>query len=348
MPTRTLARRLVCTALCLSTALLAACLERYESITIYPDGSALLRSEFRGTPDDFKKTADALPDTNGGWAITERTEKDKDGKPRTVRVAELAITAGAGIPDCYAPQLDPRNASALHFPTTFKTIRTDDGTRFELSRTYQRRDEAAYAYLRKKLTDNDQFKAIQSKDPSGLTPEQRTTLLRTFAHLEADKNARYIEVGARALVADGTWAQHIPLQLRAAALKFGDAFDIAKADALLRQPESAERDAQLNTIAGDFTTGIGAAIKAEFARLNIPEAQQARFERIATAERNLRAATEDLADERWEVRVVMPGEILAHNADRVENGTLVWEFSADAIMDRDQVIRASSLVRGAK
>jgi hypothetical protein len=341
--------RVALSVLCVLCATLAGCLERFEAITIKPDGSVLLRSEFRGTPEDFKKTADALPDASTGWTITtERTEQDKDGKPRQIRIAELSLTPGAAFPDSYAPAKDPRNASALKFPTTFKTIRTDAGTRFEFSRTYERRDEAVYSYLRKKLMETDQFKALQSKDPSTMTPEQRTTLLRTFAHLESDKYARSIEVGGRALVADGSWPQHIPLQLRASALKYGETFDIAKADTLLRQPETPERDAQLNAIASEFSSGLDGAMKAEMTRLSIPEDQQGRFNRIAQAERTMRAATEDLADEKWEVRLTMPGTLIAHNADRVENGVLVWEFSADAIMDRDQVIKASSIVPSGK
>ncbi|HVU65444.1 MAG TPA: hypothetical protein VHC70_15800 [Phycisphaerales bacterium] len=339
-----IARRIAVSALCLALASLAGCLERFEAITIRPDASALLRSEFRGTPDDFKKTADALPDAATGWTISEHTENDQDGKPRIVRVAELSLTPGAAFPDSYAAPHDPRHASGLLFPTTFKTIRTPEGTRFEFSRTYQRRDEAAYAYSRKKLTETSELKAMQGKDPSELTPEQRTLLLRSLARVEAEKQVRFIEVGSRALVADGTWPQHIPLLLRAAALDFASSFDISSADTLLRQPASPDRDSRLNQIAARFTSGLEAAVKSEFEKLHVPEDQRARFGRMADAEKTSRAATEDLSDERWEVRLTMPGTLIAHNADRVEDGALVWEFSADAIMDRDQVIRASSIV----
>ena len=60
----------------------------------------------------------------------------------------------------------------------------------------------------------------------------------------------------------------------------------------------------------------------------------------------MRNATEDLSDEHWEVRVRMPGEVIAHNADKVENGELVWEFPALAIQDRDHKLKATSRVQG--
>ncbi len=340
--------RLALAGFVLSAALLTGCLERLESITIAPDGGAMLRSEFRGTPDDFKKTADALPEQGGAWTVTQREEKDKDGKPRIVRVAELTVAPGGAIPDTYAAAGDPRGASGLKFPTTLRENKLGGYTYFDFSRTYARRDEARYAYFKKKLTENDAFKAMQGKDPSELTAEQRETLLRTLARIEGEKHALFIEAGAAGLEADHTWPQEVALSLRQATMGYAERFDVSKAATLLAKPQTPERDAAMNGMGGAFTEGLHATIKAAMDKFALPEDQAKRFIDAALAERAMRQATEDLADERWEVRVTMPGTIAAHNADRVEGNTLIWEFTAEAIMDRDQVLKATSTIGPAK
>ena len=62
--------------------LLGGCLERIERIGISPDGSAVLRTELRGAPEDFQKTADALPEPGGAWAIPIIPIADRPAAPR--------------------------------------------------------------------------------------------------------------------------------------------------------------------------------------------------------------------------------------------------------------------------
>lgn len=347
-----LARRftscVVVSVLGLGAAMLAGCLERVESITIAPDGSAMLRSEFRGTPEDFKKTDDALPEAGGAWAVTQREERDAEGKPRVVRVAELSVARGDGLPGTYGAPDDPRAASGLAFPTTLRVNTTGGHTYFDFSRTYVHREEAKYAYAKKRLMGGDAFKAMEGKDPADMTGEQRELLMRTLARLEADKHVRFIDAGAAALEAERAWPQEVALSLRTAALEFADRFDIAEASTLLGRPRTPERDAALEGVKREFMEGLHAAIKASLDRFALPQDQVKRFIDAALAERARRQATEDLADERWVVRVTMPGTIIAHNADRVEGNTLVWEFTAEAIMDRDQTVRATSSIAPAK
>jgi hypothetical protein len=340
--------RLALSAALLFAAMLSGCLERLESITIAPDGSATLHSEFRGTPQDFDKKTDALPEAGGAWTVTQREEKDADGKPRTVRTTELTVAPAAPLPSTYAAASDARAVSGLKFPTTLRINSLAGSTYYDLTRTYQRRDEARYAYLKKKLTSGGAFKALEGKDPSTLTVDDREKLLRTFARLEADKYARFIESGAAALESDHTWPQEVSLKLQQAAIDYAQRVDVSKAAALLAQPESPERDASLQSMSTAFTEGMHTAIKAALDTFALPEDQAKRFIDAALAERASRLATEDLADERWEVRVTMPGKVIAHNADRAEGNTLIWEFTADAIMDRDQAVKATSVVEAKK
>ena len=188
------------------------------------------------------------------------------------------------------------------------------------------------------------LKALDGKDPSALTAEERRAAVRAFARVEADKHVRYIEAGAAALEADGTWGQEIGLVLRAAAVDYGERFNTADAEALLAKPDDAQRQEAIKAMSEVFIDGLRQAVGDALESLAVPEPERKRFVEAALRERAMRKATEDLADERWEVRVTMPGTLSAHNADRVEKGVLIWEFKADAIMDRDQVIRATSFV----
>jgi hypothetical protein len=329
---------------CTPLLFLVGCLERVETITVNPDGSALLSGEFRGTPDDFKKTADALPENGSEWAVTERTDKDVDGKPRIVRVATLQVPAGVGLPSSYAAPGDARAATTLQFPTTLKTSRSGPNTYYDFARTYPRRDEARFRYHEKTLTETDEFKKIKDADPAALTVEQRTTLVRTLVKVEAFKKVDTIEAAAAALEADGSWPQEIGLTLRRAALDYAERFNIARAMEMLAQGPSEARDAAIGAETAVFTDGLHRAVGDTLAKLNVTEDQRLRFIDAAKKAMTMRAATEDLSDERWEVRVRLPGTIAASNADRVENGLLIWEFSAQAFFDRDHSLRATSWI----
>mgnify|MGYP001578215665 CR=1 FL=1 len=47
----------------------------------------------------------------------------------------------------------------------------------------------------------------------------------------------------------------------------------------------------------------------------------------------------------FEIHVCMPGEVVAHDADKTDKeDCLVWEFSGEALMDRPHTVRISSKV----
>ena len=50
-----------------------------------------------------------------------------------------------------------------------------------------------------------------------------------------------------------------------------------------------------------------------------------------------------LGDERFVVRVRLPGQVSVHNGDAVEeDGTIVWRFEGRDLWDREQVLVARS------
>ena len=327
---------------CTPLLFLAGCLERVETITFSPDGTALLSTEFKGTPGDMVKTADAIPEQGSAWAISERTDKDGEGKPRVVRVATLSVPAGIAMPASYAPEGDARAESALRFPTTFKIGRSGPNTYFDFARTYAKRDEARHTYDEKRLTETDAFKKIKDADPETLTDEQRSLLAHTLVTVEGYKKAVVIHAAAATLEADGSWPQEIGLTLRRSVLDFAQGYDLSRALALLKDPAGPARDEQIKQEASAFDDGLKRTAHDMLAKLGVTDAQRERFIAAAKKELAIRAATEDLADERWEVRVTMPGTLAASNADRMENGVLIWEFDSKAFLDRDHVLKATS------
>jgi hypothetical protein len=82
----------------------------------------------------------------------------------------------------------------------------------------------------------------------------------------------------------------------------------------------------------------------ELAELDVPPRQVGLFFQAHDEELARRAVTEDLDDETWEIRVEMPGEIVAHNAPNIDKAGVTWAFPAKALYDRDHVLMVTSRV----
>jgi hypothetical protein len=53
---------------------------------------------------------------------------------------------------------------------------------------------------------------------------------------------------------------------------------------------------------------------------------------------------DDLQDERFVVRVTLPGAVVAGNHDRLEGRTAIWEFDGEGLYGRDRTLRAVSVL----
>ena len=206
------------------------------------------------------------------------------------------------------------------------------------------RIDAPFTYARRVLEQQPDGKRLLEADPQTLTDPDRARLVRMFTTIEADKEVIFVEEAAMDLERRGVWTQDLGLKLRRAVLDAAASFDSSNALALLGTPASPERDVAISAQAEVFSTRLAQAVPTSLAAMNLPAEQTKAFETVMAAARAERAATEDLADEKWEVRVQMPGTVTEHNADAVEDGVLVWRFSAIAINDRDQVCRATSVL----
>lgn len=327
---------------------LGACLERIETIDVAPDGSAVLKSVFKGDASEFAGP-DALPGPGGPWRVSD--EADKSDAKKMTRTAELRIGAGSAFPATYLQTPDdPRTTRVLNFPTTLTitpvpaSVVTGGaaGTVYDFKRTYLHRADARYTLQRRLFEADDAFKDIRGVDPVKLSEEQRVRLVRALAKIEGEKYLQFADAGVAALGKE--WAQEPGLLVRQAVTDQIAGVDAAAVATLLGKPESEERDAAIGAAVKSFGDGIRAAVIERMTSLGVSKEQQSAFMAGAEAEADRRAVTEDLGDEQWEVRVTLPGAVVAHNGDRVEGRTVVWTFNGAYLMDRDQVIMATSRV----
>lgn len=323
---------------------LAACLERIETIDVAPDGSAVLKSVFKGDASEFAGP-DALPGPGGPWLVSD--EVDKGDAKKMTRTAELRVPTSGVFPATYLQTPDdPRSTRVLNFPTTLTITASEKpgcaGTVYDFKRTYLQRADARYTLQRRLFEADDAMKDLRGVDPVKLSDEQRVRLVRALAKIEDEKYVQFADAGIAALGKE--WTQEAGLLVRQAVTERVAGVDAAAVAMLLGKPQSEERDAAIGAAVKSFGDGIRAAVIERMTSLGIPHEQQRAFMAGAEAEADRRAVTEDLADEHWEVRVTLPGAVVAHNGDRVEGNTVVWTFNGAYLMDRDQVIMATSRV----
>jgi hypothetical protein len=344
LPHRLLATPAVLLAVAL--LLIPGCLERKETIRVDRDGSVRIRVEIEGDPGDFVG-GDALPDKHIGWKTQDEFETDDKGKETQHRIATRKFAAGQPLPDSYADPDDPQYGIALMFPTELEIERRPDGTYYYFKRVYEARAEARYSIHRELLKDIfKELEELTGKDPAELTDEERTRVVEILRLLEAFKRAEYVMTGAEAL--EEEWPQHYGLLLRQALMDHFQRADAAQLVELLGQPDTPERNDAINTFGDELLVAARDVLRQELVELRVPPHQIELFFDAHDEEQARRAVTEDLNDETWEIRVEMPGEIVAHNGtDRDETG-VIWGFPGKVMHDRDHVLMVTSRVsRGA-
>ncbi len=318
--------------------LLAGCLERKETIRVHPDGAADVRLEFRGDVGDFSG-GDALPSEESGWNVTSENLKSENKEERVLR-ADRTVKAGEDLPDSYAVSGDPEHEAALRFPGHVRVEKREDGTYYHFFREYQSREHQRFEHAKKLLGAEEKLGGLEG-DPAEMSDEQRATLLELLRGLEAHKRSEFVMAAARSIE---EWPQDYALRLRAALL---DEFDRAPLEpllALLSQEQSGARDERIDDIANDLFKDVDQRLDAELTELGVSRQQREKFEAAMDLQEARRAATEDIGDERFEVRIELPGEVILHNGKLSDDGFVTWEFDGQALYDRSELLMATSRV----
>lgn len=321
----------------LVAALAGGCLERKETVRVARDGSVELRVEITGDPEDFE-TGDVLPERSAGWQVRDRDETDARGRPRRHRVAVMRVAAGRPLPDAYTRPDDPQYEAALHFPTTIEIERRSDGIYYHFRRVYRRRERARFEIYRKVL--DEALKPLHDSKPQELTAEQRRSLAEALRLNESLRQAEYVMMAGEPLL--DRWPQDRLLRLRQAVLDHYRQTDVSALAELLGEPDTPQRNEQIRRRIEDLRKGVPELLRQRLRAMHVPRREIDAFVERYDLARATYAVTEDLADEKWEVRVRLPGQIVAHNADEIDGHEAVWHFSGEFLMDRDQVLMVTS------
>ena len=322
--------------------LLAGCLEREETIRVDRRGAVHMDVEISGDPGDFA-TGDALPTEATGWKVQDRIETDDEGEQTQHRRATCDFRPGEPLADSYAEPGDPQYGVALMFPTTLTIERRRDGTYYHFQRIYESRAQARYSIHQELLKEElDAIQQFGEEDPEELTEQQRRQVIGVLRTLEALKQAEYLAAGAAALQEE--WPQDYRLVLRSALLDHFTSADVTEVVELLGEPQSPERDQAINAFGTELIESARDVLQRQMKKLRVPAGQVELFFAAYDEEQARRAVTEDIEDESWEVRIELPGEIIAHNGTSVDGPFIVWTFPGKAIFDRDHVLMVTSRV----
>lgn len=357
----------------------AGCVKRLEIVAIFPDGTGKLVSSFEGDEADLRR-GDAVPTPDSGWQVREHLDvkpADSPGEPdkRELKlVASRRIAVGEEWPDSYAAEGTRLARIAVRFPTQVWTEERPEGTYHHFRRVYRGRRMARIKHLQEKILEQDSIKVLQEKDPAALTDDDRRMLVTAFIEVEREKSRAFLD---RAVVGlDSPLRQDAWLAARQAA---GRAYDRpGLADEVTEIAKSEDSGERLQTLEQRIRAEVEAGVRASLAGRSVHHAVIDRvIDGLKLAAEDFEIS-EDIGDEQWTVTVLLPGRIIAHNAqsspDHVEDvgedddedesielralmadlreymadgasfESVDWDFDGKALYDADLVLAATSFV----
>jgi hypothetical protein len=334
-------------ALCLSLFILVSCVERKEHLTIQPGGVVLYQVKLAADSEDELFKGDAIPHAKNGWLIERREEVDDEGHVTHHMTAESAFGPRDALPGHFALKADSDWNLYLQFPTHVTIEPRNDGEYYHFARTYEARPWASIAALEDRLVKAP-LADLANTEPKDWTTDQRKAVVRALASFETEKMLVFARAAFKRCLPNGP--QDAWLAIRAHML---DCLLIIDDEALAKLLEVKENPAEQKLVEEAITHEAE-----KFRQDMIKQLQEATRNVaglngsqvnafIAELERQIKqfAVTEDLADEKFEIRVEMPGEIVASNADSVEGSTAVWVFDGQIIRDKELELLATSRLR---
>ncbi len=354
---------------------LTGCVKRKETITVKEDGSATWRIEVSGDKEDMSaepigqsvvrnplharqwihRGVPILAEVDG-WSFSEKRDQKRgsDDKVRTeiVRTVEKQFDSVAAMPNTYPSEDAAGSELALQHPTSLTLEHTADGTYYHFRRTYEPRESAYVNYWYEQL-----YEEYGDVDEEDMTDEDTRKFVRDLVRVEELKQIAILQraetglkkplphmarIAARDAVAtvygrvdEGEIIQLLEL-MDDDNDENGDDDDSSAEESSLERMEALARDVENNVM---WT--VGRAVRGKASAAQTEELMNA-----FVLERRRYEITEDYEDEAWEIHLALPGKIVGHNANKVEDGQIVWEMGAGEFMDRRVELLATSFVAG--
>jgi len=317
-----------------------SCLEREEELRVEADGSVQVVHTIRGQGADIDGGEAGVP-SGRDYTITRTVENagtdDEKDDEKTILVATARYASVAALPDRFEDPSAEHSEASLRFPTELRIVEEADGRHFILTRRYLPREWARFDLHHRRAFPTEMKERLERQPPEELTDLERREVLSAFAEFERGKWEEWL----RDAVVATFPAEGRPLLAfhagRAALVRhFAEHASPEQLEALLAtSPEEIERasreferaldHALLEAVAGVDPDGLG-------------EPSRKRFLAALAGARRSTHVTEDLGDETFIVRVRLPGRVIAHNADGIEDGFAVWIFDGQDLRDREQRI----------
>jgi hypothetical protein len=367
------------TCLLLPLIALSACLENEEELEIRPDGSVLVTLSAQGDVDDL---TDGYPVPLGpGWrALSSDAERwlrelgpemggelvrarageldwgEEDNKAEARLVVERSFASVDELPRFFAPESDPYRTAQLERDTSLG-IR-DLGARrvFVFERVYRGFDYERFDVSRRLELPEEIEHKLSEQEP--LTPAERTQVAEQAG---AAYEAVAVEFARDALLGiytggDASLAPRavagIQEDVRRAARATVNPERIALLLALIERHGGGQQDEEsgaeveqaLEQLEVDWRGSIRSALSSGLDANGVP--RPARNATLFALEWQFTAFDHwaDLGDEKFSLRVTLPGTLVGGNFESSEGSSARWEFEAGELHGRDLVLRAVSVL----
>lgn len=330
------------------------CVEREETITIGVDGAVTVELEYEGTQEEMSQ-GDAMPSAVSGWDVTRTTKKDGDDVTEML-TSGRRFAPGEELPWTFAAADDPDADLYLDFPTTVRIEHRTDGVYYYFHRAYAPRRWADIQRWEEFFFDNE-VKKLSEKPVEELTVEERVKIVEAFAGMEAIKQLQFCKTAIAESHPD--LAVEYGLMARRALINYyaqllfeqeGDgSFEgiIERCGALPEDQQGECFDEEAERILGEAYDIYIQSLREE---AGLTPSEIAAFELAYERAEHYRKITEQLGGHNFEIRVKMPGTIIAHNAldddvdvDEDENtSTVEFEFDGKSFRDNSHELIAVS------
>jgi hypothetical protein len=363
---------------------IAGCVERKETIRIAPNGAVSMALEYTADPGDFD-TPVAFPSSESGWVVDRRSEFDDKGKEMVILTSSRAFAPREVLPGNFAAKGDHDASLYLQFPTTIRVEQRADGTFMHFKRVYMPREWAQIEYWRDRLIGDD-IKKLGDKQLADLSIEEKARIVRAFATFELFKHMELAKSAIEKLgdrVPQDTWlrtrmiltSQYKDMDWEAFVAQFeadvskgaadesGEARaesskmtaskdsvgDEVKKTADEAAENHAERVARYDAAAKNLLRETMQVAVAELkATANLDESQMDMLHAEFMRSQKAYDITDSLGAHSFQIKVIMPGEIVGHNGDKIDDddGGIIWEFDGKGFRDRSFELAATAKLAG--
>ncbi|MGB2984377.1 MAG: hypothetical protein WBE26_00725, partial [Phycisphaerae bacterium] len=300
----------------------------------------IIELEYEGSEEELFQ-GDAMPSAASGWDVDHSTRKEGDEVKHTL-TSTRRFEPGEELPCDFAAPDDPDADLYLDFPTTVRKQRRADGLYFYFHRIYTPRPWAYIQYWRDLFFD-DNIKKLGEKPVEELTLDERVQIVEAFAGVEAFKQLEFTKI-AMAESHPDLPVEHRLTARRALLHVYAEESDYFKQIIkLCEDPPEDEQSECFNEEAERILgKGYAAYVQSLQEEAGLSPYKIAAFELAYERAEHYHKITEQLGGHNFEIQVIMPGTIIAHNAldddvevDKDENTSSI-EFGFDGKWFRDR------------